>query len=108
MKASRPTTTARRRRLGAAIIAFVTAIPVLEAQLPVSGRPVPGMTAFDTIITDFMKSNGVTAGVLAISRAGRIEYLRGFGLNWTKLLPTQFPNSALNTGMEESESGLAH
>jgi CubicO group peptidase (beta-lactamase class C family) len=72
-------TTARRRRLGTAIIAFVAAIPALEAQLPVSGRPVPGMTAFDTIMTDFMNSNGVTAGVLAISRAGRIEYLRGFG-----------------------------
>ncbi len=50
-----------------------------HAQLPVSGRSVPGMVAFDTIMTNFMNANGITAGVLGISRAGRIEYLRSFG-----------------------------
>jgi CubicO group peptidase (beta-lactamase class C family) len=49
------------------------------AELPVSGRPVPGMTVFDSIVMDFMNSNEITAGVLGISRNGRIEYLRSFG-----------------------------
>jgi CubicO group peptidase (beta-lactamase class C family) len=50
-----------------------------RAQLPVSGRPVPGMSAFDNLMTNFMNANGITAGVLGISRNGRIEYLRSFG-----------------------------
>ncbi len=53
--------------------------PGSRAQLPVRGRPVPGMTAFDNLMTGSMTSNGITAGVLGISRAGRIEYLRAFG-----------------------------
>ena len=50
-----------------------------HAQLPVSGRPVPGMAVFDTLMTNFINSNRITAGVLGISRNGRIEYLRAFG-----------------------------
>jgi CubicO group peptidase (beta-lactamase class C family) len=50
-----------------------------HAQLPVSGRPVAGMTGFDTAMNNFMSTNSITAGVLCISRAGRVEYLRSFG-----------------------------
>ena len=50
-----------------------------QAALPVSGRPAPGMAVFDTTMTDFMNDNSITAGVLGISRNGRIEYLRSFG-----------------------------
>jgi len=60
-----------------ALALLVTA--TARAQLPVSGRPVPGMTAFDSIMTNFMNANNITAGVLGISRNGRIEYLRSFG-----------------------------
>lgn len=58
------------------LAAFVASAP---AQLPVSGRPVPGMAAFDSIMTNYLAANNITAGVLGISRNGRIEYLRGFG-----------------------------
>src|SRR5262249_53406291 len=54
-------------------------VATAHAQLAVSGRPVPGMTAFDATMTNFMNANGITAGVLGISRNGRIEYLRAFG-----------------------------
>lgn len=64
-------------------LSFLAALCALAstsgAVLPVSGRPVPSMAAFDTIMTDFMNTKGITAGVLGISRNGRIEYLRAFG-----------------------------
>src|SRR5262245_34305358 len=68
-------------------LAAVLAAP-MHAQIPITGRPVPGMAMFDTIMTGFMSSNSITAGVLAISRNGRVEYARGFGwLTPTVALP---------------------
>ena len=84
-------------------LSFLAALCALastaSAVLPVSGRPVPGMAAFDTIMTDFMNTKGITAGVLGISRNGRIEYLRAFGYLVEPQSPTDsgtpLPESAM-------------
>ena len=51
----------------------------LPASAATSGRPVPSMSVFDTMMTTFMSNNGIEAGVLGIMNEGRIRYLRGFG-----------------------------
>jgi CubicO group peptidase (beta-lactamase class C family) len=54
--------------------------PMLSpGQIPISGRPVPSMVAFDQLMTRFMTANSIEAGVLGIMRDDRIVYLRGFG-----------------------------
>jgi CubicO group peptidase (beta-lactamase class C family) len=60
------------------LILFLTAAAAL-ADLPVSGRPVPALSTFDTIMHDEMAGSDATAGVLGISRNGRVLYLRAFG-----------------------------
>lgn len=61
----------------------LAALPVLmtpaAAQLPVTGWPVPELQAFDNAMQDFMAANGLTGGVLALSKDGCIIYQRGFG-----------------------------
>lgn len=57
---------------------LLTAATVL-ADLPVSGRPVPDLVVFDTIMQDEMANSSATAGVLGVSRNGRVVYLRSFG-----------------------------
>lgn len=47
--------------------------------MPVSGMPVPELSQFDQIMTNFMTSNNITAGVLGIMKDGEIVYQRGFG-----------------------------
>lgn len=51
------------------------------AALPVSGRPVPALTQLDTTMDNFMSDSGrtISAGVLGVSRGGRVVYLRAFG-----------------------------
>ena len=51
----------------------------VRAQLPVSGRPVPELKAFDDAMQSYMSTMGITAGVLAVSVDGCIVYQRGFG-----------------------------
>lgn len=71
--------TVQIKLIGLAMGLLITTDLPLCAQLPASGRPAPGMAVFDGIMTNFMNANNITAGVLGISRNGRIEYLRGFG-----------------------------
>ncbi len=66
-------------RLVAAIAAALTICHAARADIPVSGRPVPEMTAFDDLMTDFMDERGIEAGLLGIMKDGEIVYLRGFG-----------------------------
>jgi CubicO group peptidase (beta-lactamase class C family) len=73
-------------------LALLLTIPA-RAELPVGGRPVPGMAVFDSIMTSYMNANGITAGVLGISRNGRIEYMRSFG--WLKEPTSSDPGVAL-------------
>lgn len=51
------------------------------AALPVSGRPVPVLAQLDTIMDGFMtdSARNIPAGVLGVSRGGRVVYLRAFG-----------------------------
>jgi CubicO group peptidase (beta-lactamase class C family) len=63
---------------GAALVVFLCASSE-PASAATSGRPVPGMVIFDTMMTTFMVNNGIEAGVLGIMNEGRIRYLRGFG-----------------------------
>ncbi len=66
---------------------------MVHADLPVSGRPVPALSAFDTIMQDEMANSDATAGVLGISRNGRVVYLRSFG--WLDDGSTPLPETAL-------------
>src|SRR5690349_17019782 len=50
-----------------------------QAAIPVSGRPVPTMNAFDSTVTSFMDQWNVEAGLVGIMRSNRVVYLRGFG-----------------------------
>jgi hypothetical protein len=65
-------------------IAIVTAMLLcapLRAELPVSGRPVPNLSFLDTVMTDFMEdpSRTISAGVLGVSRGGRVIFLHAYG-----------------------------
>jgi len=69
-------------------------VPEARAQLPVSGRPVPALAPLDTIMNDFMTdtSRTISAGVLGVSRGGRVIFLHGYG----ELRPgTPMPETAL-------------
>ena len=76
-------------------VSFLLAIMVwttaAHGAIAISGRPVPTMTAFDGIMSNYMQTSGITAGLLGIMRDGRTVYLRGFGN-----LPTSepFPENA--------------
>src|SRR5258706_968264 len=63
----------------AALVLLMTI--AVRAELPVSGRPVPELAALDTIMTEFMNdpSRMIPAGVLGISRGGRVVFLRAYG-----------------------------
>ncbi len=46
---------------------------------PITGRPVPALAQFDSLMTGFMNGNGIEAGLLGVMKDGQIVYLRGFG-----------------------------
>jgi CubicO group peptidase (beta-lactamase class C family) len=52
-----------------------------SAQLAVSGRPVPELAQLDTIMSNFMNdpARSISAGVLGVSRGGRVVFLHGYG-----------------------------
>lgn len=50
-----------------------------SADLPVTGVPVPELAAFDDAMQQFMQTNSIAAGVLAVMKDGVIVYQRGFG-----------------------------
>jgi CubicO group peptidase (beta-lactamase class C family) len=71
-------------RLGALLALLVFGAPSAAAEqrsshIPVTGRPVPEMTAFDDRMVAHMDAHDIGAGVLGIMRDGDIVYLRGFG-----------------------------
>lgn len=85
--------TLRAWSFGFPLALFLTAGRI-EAQLPVSGRPVPALTQLDTIMNDFMDdpSRTISAGVLGVSRGGRVIFLHAYG----RLTPTTaLPETAL-------------
>jgi CubicO group peptidase (beta-lactamase class C family) len=44
-----------------------------------SGAAVPGMEAFDSIFSDFMRNHSIPGGAVAVMRDGKLIYARGFG-----------------------------
>jgi CubicO group peptidase (beta-lactamase class C family) len=50
-----------------------------QAEIPISGAAVPGMGAYDQVITDFMRKFSIPGGAVAVMRDGKLIYARGFG-----------------------------
>ena len=66
---------------------LATLIPLSAgAVVPISGRPVESMTAFDTVVTDYMEEYDVEASLVGIMREGKVVYLKGFGYRDAGLL----------------------
>ncbi|MGL4555230.1 MAG: serine hydrolase [Gemmataceae bacterium] len=53
--------------------------PKKELALPVSGKEVPALAAFDRAMLAYMKERGIEAGAIAVSRAGKLALSRGYG-----------------------------
>ncbi len=72
---------------------FVFCIAVLfqaasvKADLPVTGVEVPELAIFDTMMQSYMADHGLQAGILAISKNGRVVYQRGFGYAYNGIDP---------------------
>lgn len=64
------------RAVFATTIAFMSPA---HALLPVTGKPVPELQAFEDAMQTYMQMFSVHGGVLCISRNGRVIYQRGFG-----------------------------
>jgi CubicO group peptidase (beta-lactamase class C family) len=64
-----------------------------RAVLPVTGYPVPELAPFDNLMQSYMANLGLNAGILAVSKDGRVVYQRGFGYayNGTDPLPENTP-----------------
>lgn len=80
-------------RSAALALALLASVPAGRAQLPVSGRPVPTLSAFDDAMQDFMDEHDISAGVLGVMAEGRVVYLRGFGHTYDGT--TALPENAL-------------
>ena len=76
---------------GVALAMSLSPIPA-SAAIPISGRPVPTMNAFDSTMTTFMTNWSVEAGLVGIMRSNRVVYLRGFG--WLDV-GTNMPENAM-------------
>lgn len=50
-----------------------------DGGLPVSGKPVPELAAFDAAMLNHMNQYGVEAGILGVMKDSEVVYLRGFG-----------------------------
>ena len=67
----------------AAVVGVVLPTAVEAVDLPMTGKPVPGLAVFDQTMQDFMQDRMIGAGLLGIMKDGCIVYERGFG--WTEL-----------------------
>ena len=71
---------ARKGAAGLWLGALLLCSTVARAEpIPVSGKPVPGLDVFDTLMTELMETNDVSAGLLGVMKDGRIIYQHGFG-----------------------------
>ncbi|MBV9950534.1 MAG: serine hydrolase [Acidimicrobiia bacterium] len=75
-------------------LALASPAPSGAATLPVTGKAVPSLAAFDTAMTTFMGNHGINGGVLAVERNGKVLLERGYG--WQDAAhTTALPPSAL-------------
>jgi N-acyl-D-amino-acid deacylase len=71
------------------------AAATVRAQFPVSGLPVPQLAAVDSTVQNFMQTNNVSAGTVAIMRNNVVIYHRSFGWqNQQKTVPLA-PNAIM-------------
>lgn len=66
-----------------AALAFVPATAAAQSDVPVTGRVVPALSAFDDAMVDTFDdySGDVPGGAVAVVRDGRLVYQRGFGFS---------------------------
>lgn len=76
------------RTIGCGLV--MTAATIAAAgDLPEYGVHVPELDIFDTVMQAYMESNGINAGVLAVSVDGVVVYQRGFGNNIPENTPVR-------------------
>ena len=65
---------------------------------PINGTPIPGTSSLDQEMTDLMKANRATAGMLAIQKNGKVIFNRSYG--WKDHARTEplFPHAMVRTG----------
>ena len=65
------------------------------AGIPISGRRVPALDAFDRTIAEFMQQRNLKALTLAISRGDRVIFSRGYGYGDPQLRTVVSPNALM-------------
>ena len=50
-----------------------------DRDIPITGKPVPELSAFDDLMSRFMKEHNAAGATLAIAKGNRLLYSRGFG-----------------------------
>jgi len=64
----------------AAVAQPLSACPATaQGSIPVTGKPVPGLEGFDSVMSGYMSAKNIRAGLLGIMKDGVIVYQRGFG-----------------------------
>ena len=53
--------------------------PVVATSTPITGRSAPELAAFDRFMLGFLKEWSIPGGQLAVAKAGKLVYARGFG-----------------------------
>lgn len=71
-----------KRMTAAALASSIAASSAFAGNLPVSGRPTPGLGQFDSAMQAFMETNGMEAAVMGVMKDGKIVYLKGFGYDY--------------------------
>lgn len=84
----------RPSRRALVALAILSGTAATHALPPVTGRPVAQLAWADTLMRDYMDSNGIRAGLLAIMHDGCIVYQRGFGYH-DEGESVQMPENAL-------------
>ena len=69
------------------LLMLATAAAARAQSMPISGKAIDSLKAFDDAMVAFMAERDITAGTLAISRNGKIIYERGYG--WRDQARTQ-------------------
>ncbi len=80
-------------RISCRFAALFLALAPLQAQVPVSGQPVPQLSAFDTLIPQLMSKWSIPGAALAITKDGRLVFARGYGYANTATMDPVQPDS---------------
>lgn len=53
--------------------------PASATELPITGRADPKLTAFDEVVSTFVRERKIPGAAIAVTKNGRLVYARGFG-----------------------------